>query len=68
MLIVNVDVGNINANDVKVANCKFANRINNAQVKKSMKMVEEASNCKSCIKVEFKDGIISLKKTNQGGH
>jgi len=25
-----------------------------AQVKKSMKMVEEASNCKSCIKVERK--------------
>ena len=74
-LIVNVDVGNNNVNDVNVANYKFVkvlslwrnitNRNNNAQVKKSMKMVEEASNCKSCIKVGFKDGIIFLKKRSR---
>ena len=61
-LIVNIDVGKNNVNDVNVANYKFVKvlslwrnityRIKNAQVKKSMKMVEEASNCKSCIKVE----------------
>ena len=61
-LIVNVDVGKNNVNDANVANYKFVKvlppwrnityQINNAQVKKSMKMVEEASNCKSCIKVE----------------
>ena len=66
-LIVNVDVVNNNVNDVNVLSLwrNITIQINNAQVKKSMKMVEEASNCKSCIKVGFKDGIIFLKKRSR---
>ena len=37
------------------------------QVKKSMKMVEEASNCKSCIKIERKLEVGETLSEEQSG-